>query len=271
MTSVTESGDGPNRARYQQQRALDRHLRDGRALADTLRIGPGDRVLDLGCSTGLLTERLGDRVAPAGEVLGLDPWPLRVQMAHQHCDHPLVRFQIGRAEDLSRFPDGRFSAILAVNQARRWREPQAVMRSCLRLLTPGGRLGLVEAAAEPGHPVREVQAQVLAQSVYAGISVPLEDQEGLPTATQWERDLRAAGFDALEVSTQADPVQFGSPEAAIEFVQASARGEFLEFLPMHLRALARADVLSRLSARMQAEGALCHEGVRLMAVAVRRR
>ncbi len=271
MTSVTEPDRGPNLARYQQQRVLDRHLRDGRALADALRVGPGDRVLDLGCSTGLLTESLGDRVVPGGEVLGLDPLPLRVQMAHQHCSHPLVRFQIGRADDLSRFPDGSFTAVLAVNQARRWLDPLSVMRSCLRLLAPGGRLGLVDAAAEPEHPVREVQRQVLAQPLYAGIPVPIEAQESLPSAEQWERDLAAAGFDAVDVRAQPDPVQLGSPEAAIEFVQAAAPGEFLDFLPTHLRALARADVVSRLSARVQSEGVLHHEGMRLMAIAVRRR
>lgn len=269
MTPATEP-QGPGLARFQQQQVLDRHLRDGRALADALRIGPADRVLELGCGTGLLAEALGRRVAPAGEVLGLDPLPLRVQIAHQHVQHPLVRFQIGRPDDLGRFPDGRFSAILAVNQARHWADPVAVMQACCRLLAPGGRLGLVDTAAEPEHPVRAVQRQVLALPLYAQGVIPEAARERPPTATGWEEDLLKAGFDAVDVRAQPAPVLHGSPEAAIEYVQAAAWGEFLDFLPAHLRALARADVVSRLRVRLQSEGALRHDGVRLLAIAVRR-
>src|ERR1051325_1988181 len=43
---------------------------------DALAITPGDRVLDLGCGTGVVTRAVARRVGPRGRVIGLDPSPV---------------------------------------------------------------------------------------------------------------------------------------------------------------------------------------------------
>ena len=51
----------------------DRQFLAGRRLVDSLAIAPGERVLDVGCGTGLLAEHIAGIVGQAGYVLGLDP------------------------------------------------------------------------------------------------------------------------------------------------------------------------------------------------------
>jgi ubiquinone/menaquinone biosynthesis C-methylase UbiE len=58
-----------------------RQFHHGLQLLDVLGLREGERVLDVGCGTGRLTESAAQRVGARGEVLGLDPLPLRVQRA----------------------------------------------------------------------------------------------------------------------------------------------------------------------------------------------
>src|SRR5262249_61559022 len=43
------------------------------AYLELLGIGPGQRVLDVGCGSGVVTRDIVRRVAPGGAVVGLDP------------------------------------------------------------------------------------------------------------------------------------------------------------------------------------------------------
>ncbi len=45
----------------------------GPVVAETARIRPGDRVLDIACGTGALTLAAAERAGPSGSVAGLDP------------------------------------------------------------------------------------------------------------------------------------------------------------------------------------------------------
>ena len=46
--------------------------------------GPGDRVLDVGCGPGYLTNLAADAVRPAGVALGIDPSPTVIDYATRH-------------------------------------------------------------------------------------------------------------------------------------------------------------------------------------------
>src|SRR3954471_4237031 len=50
-----------------------RQFESGKRLAADLGIGAGERVLDVGCGTGLLAEYIAGLVGPEGRVLGIDP------------------------------------------------------------------------------------------------------------------------------------------------------------------------------------------------------
>jgi ubiquinone/menaquinone biosynthesis C-methylase UbiE len=117
---------------------------------ETLRyaaLQPGERVLDVGCGTGVLTRLAADVVGPAGWVVGIDPAPLMLVRA---CDNAALtgkwlEFRLAAMEQLP-FADRTFDLVLASFVLHHL--PPDVKRAGLhevyRVLKPGGRLLVVD-------------------------------------------------------------------------------------------------------------------------------
>jgi ubiquinone/menaquinone biosynthesis C-methylase UbiE len=78
-------------------------------LADVAGVGPGQRVVDVGCGPGALTSELVERVG-ASQVSAVDPSEQFVDAASER--HPGVDVRRAAAEELP-FDDGEFDAALA--------------------------------------------------------------------------------------------------------------------------------------------------------------
>src|SRR5262245_21325963 len=63
------------------ERVSTRQFDHGKVLIAALDPRPGERVLDVGCGTGRLGAYVAGLVAPGGDVVGIDPLPLRVEIA----------------------------------------------------------------------------------------------------------------------------------------------------------------------------------------------
>ena len=104
------------------------------------RISPGAKVLDLCCGSG---EAAAPWLEAGFAVTGLDLSPRALDLAAQR--HPTMERVEGLAEDPP-LADGGFSAIqlsVALHEFPRAERDQ-VLRSCLRLLEPGGWLVIVD-------------------------------------------------------------------------------------------------------------------------------
>src|SRR5689334_14956258 len=88
-----------------------RQFEAGKRLGEALDIRPGERVLDVGCGTGLLAEYIANIVGPAGFVLGVDPLPLRIGLATSRARDNLS-FEVGDAYDLGRLTDQGFDVVV---------------------------------------------------------------------------------------------------------------------------------------------------------------
>jgi ubiquinone/menaquinone biosynthesis C-methylase UbiE len=122
-------------------RRLDQAMRRGEArgrqrLLDLVEARPGMRILDLACGPGNLSRRLAARVAPGGEVIGVDLAPGMLERARMSAP-PNVRYEVMDIEDL-RFDDSSFDAATcghglqfvphldrALSEARRVLRPRA--------------------------------------------------------------------------------------------------------------------------------------------------
>src|SRR5579872_6724812 len=77
-----------------------RQFESGKRLVDELALKEGDHVLDVGCGTGLLADHIAGIVGPQGLVLGIDPLPMRIELAKKRTRANLA-FDVGDARDLS--------------------------------------------------------------------------------------------------------------------------------------------------------------------------
>jgi arsenite methyltransferase len=72
---------------------------NGKQLISALNISSGERVLDIGAGTGHLAAHVAKIVGPSGWVVGVDPLPLRIEIART-LRQPLAR-QLSPAADMS--------------------------------------------------------------------------------------------------------------------------------------------------------------------------
>jgi ubiquinone/menaquinone biosynthesis C-methylase UbiE len=100
-------------------------------------------ILDLGCGTGRLLERLA-RQFPDLRGTGLDLSPQMLRMARlSNRHHPRLIYVEGKAESLP-FGEGQFDAVFNTISFLHYLEPQQVLSEVARVLTPGGRFYLVD-------------------------------------------------------------------------------------------------------------------------------
>ena len=154
----------------------------GMPVIELLAPRPGERVLDLGCGDGALTERL---VAIGCEVVGVDASPEQVGGA---CTRGLD-CRVASGEDLPF--TGEFDAVFS-NAAMHWmRRADAVIAGVRRALKPGGRF-----VAEMGGfgcvaTIRWALGEALAAR---GLDAATYDPWFFPTAEDYRGRLEAQGF-----------------------------------------------------------------------------
>jgi ubiquinone/menaquinone biosynthesis C-methylase UbiE len=110
-----------------------------RPVADAAGIRTGDRVLDVGCGTGVLAREALGRVGREGQVVGLDLNEGMLAVAAR--TEPEVEWRQGDAASLP-FADGSFDAVISQFALMYFPDRAASLRELWRTLAPGGRLAV---------------------------------------------------------------------------------------------------------------------------------
>jgi ubiquinone/menaquinone biosynthesis C-methylase UbiE len=122
--------------------------RMARLVADLAAVGPGERVVDVGCGPGRFLREAAERGADA---VGVDPSVRMRRMAARFTParlRPKVTVLDGTAERLP-LEDGAATVAWAVASVHHWSDVDAGLAELRRVLAPGGRLLLVERRARP--------------------------------------------------------------------------------------------------------------------------
>lgn len=225
-------------------RVSTRQFNHGKLLIEDLALRPGERVLDIGCGTGRLGAYVADLVAPSGNVLGIDPLPLRIDLAAKKN----ARFQasVGRAEDLSAFADTSFDAAYA-NSVFHWvsDKPRA-LREVIRVLRPGGRFGVNSADGErPHQSAAIVRAAVLAEGLGDVAAASGFGTNFRVTGNELAQLLNEAGFVDVRITARTFVDELSDVEDLIAWSKSSSFGNFLSDVSL--------SDLPRVKARLAAE------------------
>jgi len=267
LSSISLDLDSEALAREYERISAERQFKAGQALIRELAIAPGAAVLDIGCGTGMLAEWVADLVGDRGSVVGIDPLPLRIEIARRRSRGNLS-FRVGDANHLDEFPSERFDVVY-LNAVLHWlAEKLGPLRQMWRLMRRGGRLGISTGLAGEPNRMQEIKAQVLAREPYNRYPEGLGGKPYRIDAEELRALLIGSGFEILKLEKRLHLQEFPDAEAAVRFAEASSFGNFLGHLPAAIRGQARAAIVAELAREIPPAG-VRRERTRILAIAIK--
>jgi ubiquinone/menaquinone biosynthesis C-methylase UbiE len=117
------------------------HVRVARRLVEWVEPLPGELVLDIGCGTGLVSNRAAELVWPLGRVIGLDVSFAMLELAYDRAPAN-ASYQLVHLEDRLPFPSAAFDLVTFGDSLPYLSEPFRMLEEARRVLRPRGRIGL---------------------------------------------------------------------------------------------------------------------------------
>ena len=182
-------------------------------VADAAGIGPGQRVLDVACGTGVLTREVASRVGPTGEAVGMDPAPGMIEVARRAA--PSIECHQGVAESLP-FGDASFDAVVSQFGLMFFSNRRQALREMLRVLKPGGRVAMAVWDSLEHIPAYAAEVDLLHRTAGAAAADALRAPFVLGDTTELAALCSESGMPSADISTHRGTAQFPSIRAMLE-------------------------------------------------------
>ncbi|MEN8040288.1 MAG: methyltransferase domain-containing protein [Actinomycetota bacterium] len=177
---------------------------------DAAIVSEGDRVLDVGCGTGVLAREAARRGGPDGKVVGLDPNDGMLAVARRTAT---VEWKSGVAENIP-FDDASFDAVVSQFAAMFFDDLEQAVSEMHRVLRPAGRVAIASWASLADTPGYEAMVDLLDRlfGPEAGDALRAPYTLGDPGGMH---DLMSTAFNEVEVTQVDGTARFDSIEAWI--------------------------------------------------------
>jgi len=164
-----------------------------RAIADALALGPGVRVLDVGCGSG---DFCAQALARGARVSGIDAAPAMIEIASRRARR--ADLCVGAMERLP-WDDGTFDAVTGFNSLQFTEDPAAALREWARVVRPGGAVAICAWA-----PREECEVDAVESVLRDLAGAP---QPNAPFCERLEALADAAGLELLAHESVAVPFE----------------------------------------------------------------
>jgi len=179
-------------------------------LIETAALNRGERVLDVGCGTGVVARLAADRTNPNGTIAGLDINPGMLEVARAVTPESAgIDWYEANAEAIP-LPDASFDVVLCQMSLQFMSGRGAALREMRRVLAAGGRLVLNVPGPTP--PLFEIFADALAKHIGQEAAPFVHAVFSLNDVDEIRQLARKAGF--REVNVTAEPKLLKLPPAS---------------------------------------------------------
>jgi ubiquinone/menaquinone biosynthesis C-methylase UbiE len=141
MTGIDAADDPQSLLSFLDEAAQLPEIRNAKRRAtEAMSLKPGDRVLDVGCGTGVDAPAMIAAVQPGGRLVGIDMSELAIEhAARRMASVPEAQMLVADAHELPFEPDS-FEACRVDRAMLHLEDPERALKELRRVLTAGGRL-----------------------------------------------------------------------------------------------------------------------------------
>jgi ubiquinone/menaquinone biosynthesis C-methylase UbiE len=174
---------------------------------------PGERVLDVGCGTGIVARQVASCVGATGKVTGIDVSPNMLAVAKVAATRKglTIEWREGNAEELP-FPGSSFDLVLCQFALMFVTNKAVALMEMRRVVTQDGRVLISVWQGLDRHPFYQTLHKVIQQRL--GISA-LQDIFALGSADELRALAVDAGFRRIEIKPFLLTACFPNPDAFI--------------------------------------------------------
>jgi trans-aconitate 2-methyltransferase len=194
----------------------------------------GERILDLGCGTGRLTNEIATMVT-RGRVVGLDRSGAMIAVARAGAEDGRARVSYLQGDGAALPFNRAFDAVFSAATLHWIHDHEAVFASVFAALTAGGRFVAQCGGAGNLQRLLERAAPLMAAAPYDQFFRGWHDPWNFVGPEVTATRLAAAGFRDVETSLEPAPADLGDAKAFAEFIAVVCIRHHLDRLPHHLR------------------------------------